>query len=664
MDSHVGRKAEFTRDLAARLDGTDPGVLADRTGLLEATVRTMLSGDGELMSWEVVSACLAAAGVDGVEVGELRGRWAAAENALWEEWGGELHAAFERNGHGKPSKAVEAYREKVPWRQLTERYPVTFKPWTEPAFAADRRLPDPSTAGDIRDFYAFLAKLREWAGAPRQTEIEKRSWGTLPDATISAMLQKDRWRSTSDRERARIGHFARACGLPAAEVARWDEAYERLRHVPPTDDLARARAEAAELRRRLAAAQAEADELRERLSETERSGEHPAGAEEPREHPAEASGPRERPAEADGLRERPAGEEELSERPAVGGRRDAEREPGPETEGRPRRRWPSRRRRSLSAAAAMLVFAAGAGAGRLAGGGTSAADRPECFSGTLHLVGSTAFERTADILRQGYEARCRDARIEVSAIGSNEGVRALTADNAASTIAMHDGYLESDSDEIRLRGFRGYPVALVAFAVIANKDTGVTGLSLRDLRSIYAPDGPTSWKSIKGGGDLPIRLVSRTEGSGTRGIFEEHVLRGPEPDLSSSDCRRKDDLRASMHVIRCERSTQGQVLDTVDTVPGTIGYAEVHVASDARRYPNVRMLALDGRMPTASPTMDRYPFVAPEIFYTDGPPPNGSSAAAFLTFLTGDDARRLLRQAGAPVCVGPGSLISAPCQPD
>jgi ABC-type phosphate transport system substrate-binding protein len=154
---------------------------------------------------------------------------------------------------------------------------------------------------------------------------------------------------------------------------------------------------------------------------------------------------------------------------------------------------------------------------------------------------------------------------------------------------------------------------------------------LGDLRSVYARDGgPTNWRAFNGGSDLPIRLVSRTEGPGTRGILEEHVLKGPEPDLSSSDCERKDDLRAALHVIRCERSTQGQVLDTVNTVPGTIGYAEVHVASDARRYPNVRILALDGRMPMASPAMDRYPFVAPEVFYTYGLPPNDSPASAFL----------------------------------
>ncbi|MFB9831998.1 substrate-binding domain-containing protein [Actinoallomurus acaciae] len=608
MDSYTGQKVEFIRDLAVRLGGTEADVLAQRTGLLEETVRALPAEDGELMSWEVVSACLAAAGVDGVAASEVRTRWAAAEHAQWDEWGERLVGAFERNGHGKPTKAVETFRTKVPWRQLTERFPVTFQPWTEPTFTAGRRLPDPSAAQDIRDFYALLAELRAWAGSPRQTEIEKRSWGTLPDATISAMLQKDRWRTTSDRERVRVGHFARACGLPAAEVARWVEAYERVRHILPADDLAGARAEGAELRRRLATAQAEAAGLRERLE---------AAESEPRAEPA--GNPR------------------------------------------PRQWWKPTRRRSLSVAVAALVFAAGAGAGRLTGG--AASPNPLCFTGRLRLIGSTAFERTADIIRRGYESRCPHAEIEVSAIGSNEGVRALTPGNAASTIAMHDGHLAPDSDEVRLRGFRGLPVALVAFAVIANKDTNVTGLSLRDLRSIYTRDtGPTDWNHFRGGSDLPIRLVSRTEGSGTRGIFEEHVLKGPEPDLSSSDCERKDNLRAALHVIRCERSSQGQVLDAVNTVPGAIGYAELHVASDTRRYPNVRILALDGRTPTASPAMDRYSFVAPEIFYTDGPAPNGSAASAFLTFLAGDTARRLLQQAGAPPCVTPNTLLSPPCQ--
>ncbi|REE97861.1 substrate-binding domain-containing protein [Thermomonospora umbrina] len=615
MDSYLDRKADLTRDLVGRLSGGDPDAVARRTGLRAETVRALLAGDGELMSWEVVSACLAAADVDAGDVGKARARWAAAEQALWDERGDDLREAFEQNRQGKPAKVFEAHRSRVPWRRLTARHPVTFEPWAMPTFGPDRRLPDPSTAGDIRDFYTLLAELRGWAGSPRQSEIEKRSWGTLPDATISAMLQKDRWRTVSDRERTRIGYFAAACGLPEVEVARWVEAYERLRHVPPPDDLARARAEGAELRKALAAAEAEAEALRVRL----------AAAESRR----------------------------LTE----------EDPPTPPDAPRGRRWWDPRERRSLTAAAvAALVFAGGVGTGRVAAGGPSP-DRPVCFRGTLQLIGSTAFERTADTLGRGYEALCEDADVEVRSIGSVEGVRALTTGDAASTIAMHDGHLRPDSDEIRSQGFLGLPVALVAFAVVVHKDAKVTGLSLQELRSVYAREGgPTNWRRFKGGADLPIRLVGRTEGSGTRTVFEELVLNESEPELSSRDCLRKDEIRAAARIIRCERSSQGQVLDTVDRVPGAIGYAELHVAANARRYPDLRILTLDGRRADAFTAGGRYPFVAPEVFYTHGPPPNGSPAAAFLTFLAGGSARRLIQQAGAPPCLTPDALISAPCQ--
>ncbi|WP_165495333.1 substrate-binding domain-containing protein [Actinomadura roseirufa] len=937
MDSYLDRKTDFTRDLVDRLGAIGPDALAHRTGLLETTVRALLEGTGELMSWEVVSACLAAAGVDGGDMGEARRRWTATEGALWNERGAGLRTAFEQNGHGKPTKVVETHQAKVPWRRLAARHPVRFTPWAEPTFPTGRRLPDPSAAGDIRELYSLLRELRTWAGSPRQSEIEKRSWGTLPDATISAMLQRDRWRAASDRELARVGYFATACGLPAAEVARWVEAYERLRHVPPPDDLALARAEAAELRLRLATAEAEANGLRERLKAAERTsaartpgrppgqdavtsananqtadapqgavtdqtpdagragagttrtstgaslppeagqaaGSRSAGADtEPATsagsmatsdigdtghaleagqgtgtlppntnagsttatsdtegagyppnagqgtgtdfydagagsttgsddenvsrapgaaqgtgagnergvgagHAAgagteggtdagqgagaghagrgagvvtgqgagaalkadtgrgtdagtdaghgagggrgaglssetdtgrgarrESGASRGRGAhqgagastEGDGLGARrgtgtegaagtgPSAEQgakqgaKQGEKEGTGGagtRRGAEQErdagagrgagqvppPGPEARPGPREGWSPRRRRVLAAVGAALMFAAGAGAGTVASGSASTEDRALCFNGTLQLVGSTAFERTADALRRGYEARCQDADVEVRAIGSNEGLRVLTRDNAATTIAMHDGHLKADSDEIRLRGFRGFPVAPIAFAVIVNKDTNVSGLTIRDMRSIYSRDGgPTNWKQLKGGGDVPIRLVSRTEGSGTRTIFEERVLNEPEPELSSRDCLRKDEIRAALRVVRCERSSQAQVLDTVNTIPGTIGYAELHVAANARRYPNLRVLALDGRKAEPSPATDGYQFVAPELFYTYGPPPNDSPASAFLTFLAGDSARRLLQRAGSTSCQSADAETIPACQ--
>ncbi|GAA0951882.1 hypothetical protein GCM10009550_32040 [Actinocorallia libanotica] len=613
LDSYLHLKAEFVRELAAGLGGAAPDALAGRAGLLEATVRDLLAGDGELMSWEVVSACLAAAAVDGDAAGRVRERWSAAEQAMWDERGDGPRAAFERDPRGRPARIVELFQPRVPWRRLTARHPVTFEPWAEPVFDAARSLPDPASAGDLREFYELLALLRAWAGSPRQTEIERRSWGALPDATVSAMLQKDRWRTPNDRERRRIGYFTAACGLPEQETARWTACYDRLRRLPPPDDLARARAEAAEAAERLADSRTENTALRERLATIR--------------------------AEAAGLRER--------------------LEAGTGAPPVPRRPYA---RRAAAALGGAVLFASGALFGGAVPGGP-----PErtCFDGTLRLIGSTAFEHMARTLAAGYEERCPGAAVEVEAIGSNEGVRALARPgaDAAATIAMHDGHLAPGSVEVGVHGFQGLAVSLVSFAVVANKDTGVTGLTAAQLRSVYAEDaGPVSWRGL-GGADLPVRLIGRTEGSGTRTIFEERVLAGPEPRLSSRDCLTRGEFHRDARLIRCERSSQSQVLDLVGSVPGAIGYSELREAADARRHPNLRVLALDGRRPDASADPARYPFVAPEVFYTRSLPANGSPASAFLTFLATASARPLLESLGAPLCIAPTAPLAAPCGP-
>ncbi|MEO3782318.1 substrate-binding domain-containing protein [Actinocorallia sp. B10E7] len=607
-------------------------MLTERTGLLETTVRSLLAGHGELMSWEVVSACLAAA--DDEAAGRMRGRWAAVERAMWDERGDGPRAAFEKDPRGRPAKIVEMFQPKVPWRRLTARHPVTFEPWAEPAFEAVRSLPDPASAGDLREFYGLLARLRTWAGSPPQTELERRSWGALPDATVSAMLQKDRWRTPSDRERRRIGYFAAACGLPEPEVARWVEGYDRLRYLPPPDDPVRARAEAAEAAEQLAEARAESDRLKKAQAETlERLAEARAEAAELRERLTAVR------AEAAELRGRLAADEEA----------------------RPGRWRHPYVRRTASAVIGAALFASGALAGVVV-------DNPpggSCFEGTLRLVGSTAFEHMARTVASGYEELCPDATVEVEAIGSNEGARLLAdpGTDAATTIAMHDGHLRADSAEVRLRGFQGLAVSLVSFAVVVNKDTDVAGLSAADLRSVYAEDaGPVNWRRL-GGADLPIRLIGRNEGSGTRTIFEERVLTGPEPRLSSRDCLTRDELYAGSRLIRCERSSQSQVLDLVGRTPGAIGYSELQEAADTRRHPNLRVLALDGRKPDASAEPGGYPFIAPEVLYTRGVPANGTPASAFLTFLTTGTARSLLERLGAPPCVGPTEPMAALCGP-
>lgn len=60
----------------------------------------------------------------------------------------------------------------------------------------------------------------------------------------------------------------------------------------------------------------------------------------------------------------------------------------------------------------------------------------------------------------------------------------------------------------------GRPISFFLFALVANPDAGVRDLSLARVKDIYAGK-VTNWKGI-GGTDLPIHLITRHRGSGTR----------------------------------------------------------------------------------------------------------------------------------------------------
>src|SRR5262249_49431113 len=128
----------------------------------------------------------------------------------------------------------------------------------------------------------------------------------------------------------------------------------------------------------------------------------------------------------------------------------------------------------------------------------------------------------------------------------------------------------------------GNPVAVIVFAVVVNKGTGVYNLTTAQLRDIWLGN-ITNWAQLKGP-DLPISIVARTTASGTRRTFDDKILGGrAEPPFSSYNCVDKNAVPLS-RVIRCEVTDTGTLLQRVNSIPGAIGYAQV---SDAANYPSV-----------------------------------------------------------------------------
>ncbi|MGX1252967.1 hypothetical protein RKD48_005478 [Streptomyces ambofaciens] len=192
--------------------------------------------------------------------------------------------------------------------------------------------------------------------------------------------------------------------------------------------------------------------------------------------------------------------------------------------------------------ASLILVSATQSAFTLAGSEDAAAPL-DCAAGTLHLSGSTAF---APVLREAarqYERTCPDARIpltETSFKGSVDGLDTLAAAGAGARLpdarglgnrlAFSDGPKSDGRPRLLPR-----PVALSLFTLVVHKDAGVEDLSLQQVRDIYA-GRVTNWSQVKGE-DVPIHLVSRNPGSGTRTTLEQQVLDGrPLPAVTTPDC--------------------------------------------------------------------------------------------------------------------------------
>jgi ABC-type phosphate transport system substrate-binding protein len=220
--------------------------------------------------------------------------------------------------------------------------------------------------------------------------------------------------------------------------------------------------------------------------------------------------------------------------------------------------------------------------------------------------------------------------ITVAAHGSRTGVRELALsegrpEQGATVIAFSDG--PRPASYTRLSESR---VAVSLFTLVVHDGVRLTDLSVADVRRLYRGD-IRDWSRL-GGPDLPVVLVSRTSGSGTRSALGSRVLAGAdEPPASSDDCVNRTVRTAA--VLRCELDSTEQVLDTVARTPGAIGYSELRAASPPEAPRGLHRVTLDGRTPDPDRLAGSgYPYREIEYAYTYGRPPADSLASSFLSY--------------------------------
>lgn len=205
-----------------------------------------------------------------------------------------------------------------------------------------------------------------------------------------------------------------------------------------------------------------------------------------------------------------------------------------------------------------------------AAGTTSAEDRTVTessqadFSGSIQMVGSTSMEKLANALSEAFMEKYPNVTVTAEFVGSGAGIEAVN--NGTADIGNSSRNLK---DEEKEAGAVENIVAIDGIAVCVDITNTVTGLTKDQLISIY--NGTvTNWSEV-GGEDVPIVVVGREAGSGTRGAFEE--LLGLEEAC----------------VYANELDSTGAVMAKVASTPGAIGYVSLDALDNS-----VVVLALDG----------------------------------------------------------------------
>jgi phosphate transport system substrate-binding protein len=214
------------------------------------------------------------------------------------------------------------------------------------------------------------------------------------------------------------------------------------------------------------------------------------------------------------------------------------------------------------------------------------------------VTGSTTLLPIAEQAAEQFEEFAEGTNVLVSGLGSSAGIEAVYA--GTSNIGTSSRDLKGDELDL---GLVDTPVAYDGIAVIVNPNNPVDGLSVSELRAIFAGE-ITNWSEV-GGEDRPINLVNRDEASGTREAFSKIVMSG-EAEF---------DRRATV------LPGTGQVRDVVARSKGAIGYISVGFVEPRFTGTRVKALDVDGVTPSEETVATgEYPIARILHFFTKGEP--------------------------------------------
>ena len=233
---------------------------------------------------------------------------------------------------------------------------------------------------------------------------------------------------------------------------------------------------------------------------------------------------------------------------------------------------------------------------------------------SIIIAGSTSVQPFAEKLAELYMVKHPNVVINVQGGGSTAGIRA--AQTGIANIGASSRNLHPEE-----KGLFEIPIAYDGIAVIVNPKNPLENLSTETLRAIYAGK-ILNWRQL-GGVDHRITTITREEGSGTRGAFEELVMEKLEIDPG---CIVED--------------SNGAVRELVATDPYAIGYISLGLVNK-----QVKAIALNGVFPSVQAIKaKRYRFFRPFLFLTKKKPQG--LTLQFICYVLSPEGQRTLAKEG------------------
>jgi phosphate transport system substrate-binding protein len=232
----------------------------------------------------------------------------------------------------------------------------------------------------------------------------------------------------------------------------------------------------------------------------------------------------------------------------------------------------------------------------------------------LTLAGSTSIQPFADRWAEVFMEKRPGLGVDVQGGGSSAGIQACKA--GACQIGMSSRELKGDE-----RDLLEIVVARDGLAIIVHPSNPVRAAKLAEIKQIFAGD-LRNWE-VLGGPDRTITVVTREEGSGTRGAFQELVM-------------------GKTRIFRgaITEDSNGTVREIVAHDPYSIGFISLGLVND-----QVRPLDLDGAEANEDNIRSgRYRLVRPFLFVSRGE--LTGAAKEFVDFVLSEEGQALIKKEG------------------